>query len=251
MDSCLLAFLPDPAVCLGQRLEPFSLAHEMLLRRHQSRFLEGGKTDGAERPSPPIHPAAGALDWETELFLAVFLCCQRWPEVQAELAGPGFTKRIATWRRKVRGFDFAAESLAFLAYLKAGLACPEFEIVELPGKRLLKPGAPLHAVLLTTLMGELGVSQAEAMNMSLPAAHWLYCTHLEREGRITIQSPIECGRRAALEEYAAAHGLQLMKFGQPGQPSPQPVKSSISTEASPAAPGAGAEHAAPPPPPPL
>jgi len=213
MTDCLLAFLPDPVICLGQKLEPYSLAHEMALRRHGSRFLDAGE-----------NPGGGG--WATELYLAVYLCCHRWPELQDELARPDFTQRIADWRKQfgeTEADPIADEFSRFMAYLKAGHECPDYEVMPILGRSLVTPGAPMPVVLLQALCGELHLSMDEAMNLPLPAAHWMYLGRLERNGRIRISSNLSASLHSALAKKAAEFGMVLQRYdAEPDHPPAPP-----------------------------
>jgi hypothetical protein len=193
----LEAALPDPFRILGQDLEPYSLGHEMLLRRHGNSFVSGAK-----------HDPGSVLQ---NLFMGVFVCSQRFEAACLSIRDPALPAQYRAWRRKLGKFDELEKIIAFQDYILAGSSLPEFKPIKRRG-RPLPQGSPYLLCLLRTLLGPLHQSWSDAHNFPYGQARWLHASYLEREGNLylTEESDEDLFSRITLE--AAKFGLQPIKI---------------------------------------
>lgn len=168
----LEAILPEPRVLLHQRLEPYSVGHELILRRLRSPFLCEEPYDRATL--------------QAKLFTAVYICCRDFDGALATLRAPErMESDFKRWRKLCGRFDPEPIVLAFLEYLKSGRAGPKFaQVAGRPGGA--KPGAPFLLLLLQVLMGRLGFSRTEALNCPFGLARWHYLAFHEGRGGVQL-----------------------------------------------------------------
>ena len=199
-EQFLMAALPEPVVLLGQRLEAYSVGHELLLQRYKSPFLMG-----------PEMPKGDGV--EDHLWMAVFICAQRFEEAQAELRHPGLPQKVLQWKKAVGWMSpilLAEKIRLFMEYVDAGSQAPNVRVL---GKaRMNNPGSPWLAWLVTVLCSRLHFSFSEAMNCPYGLAQWLFCTWWERERALVIRAEDDEGERINLHLAAKAKGLELVTW---------------------------------------
>jgi hypothetical protein len=186
----LEAALPEPLTLLHQQLLPYSVGHEIILRRLKSPFIFG-QTYSKEA-------LAG------KLFSAVHVCCHTYDECVTTLRNPHLEENFARWRNLCGRFDPAPVTAAFVNYLAAGRSCPEY--VRKSIGQSFRPGAPFILCLLQVLQGELGFSRSEALACPFGLAQWHYCAFWESQGRIRIHD------LRSIRARAADLGLQPLRF---------------------------------------
>lgn len=188
-EAFLRAALPESRVLLNQRLLPYSVGHEILLRRLRSPFVASTTILREEM--------AG------KLFTAVFVCCQDYDTAAAGLNDPNLPQTFAAWRRRCGNFDALELSKVFVQYIADGRSCPEFRSTRPPSS---SGGAPFLLMLLNVLQGKLGFSRSEALNCPLGEARWRYCAYYESEGALRIQNDTFARLREAMRArgYAPA-----------------------------------------------
>jgi len=179
------AALPAPTVCLGMLLHPYSLGHELWLLREQNDLLR--------LPPPQSHQASPELTTPSPAMLlalpaAVLICCQSWTELAVMRRDWTLGLKLWLWRRRTRSMDHVAEVHKFARYRDDGL-------LELPLSQILKPdktaparlpGAPFVLRLQQWLMGQFGLSEAEAWDYPAGLAKMRWAAHWEQEGCLDV-----------------------------------------------------------------
>lgn len=215
----LAAAQPEPVRLLGQRLEDYSVGHELLLRRHENVFRTGQPADLATI--------------KAHLFMGVWICCQTWTENQQALKGSvvasglrpdsahsgasahsadATSEAIREWQQHCGPFDLEQKANVFAHYIAAGSIIPLFHRVKQKHQRdAPKPGAPLLALLIEHLLRRENCGLTEALDLPLGLAWWLYLTYWEGEGAIRIYSQADLDQDAAVRELCAKEGLTLLK----------------------------------------
>jgi hypothetical protein len=159
------AALPETFQILGRTLQPFSLGHAMLLRRHS------------------LLPPRAAND----LFLAVWLCAQPFELALSGLRDPALRRDLPAWRRLAGKFDLAQRLKLFADYIAAGSRCPPYAVLSDRVARRT-PGAPPDLILLVTLLTHLRLGLSAALNLPLGWAQWLFCAYWETQGSLQIRN---------------------------------------------------------------
>lgn len=177
-DAFLQAALPEARILLHQRLLPYSIGHEMILRRIRNPLrCNGDMTVGS-------------------LFTAVFVCSNDYDGAWAGLNAPNIPDTFEKWKRICGPFDVPKLIKSFLAYVHDGMSCPELG----QKKRGATPGAPFVLMLLNVLQGKLGFSRTDALNCPFGLARWHYCAYYEAEGSVKIRNNTLNALRNALRE---------------------------------------------------
>jgi len=200
--------MPEPVVLLHQNLKPYSLGHDMLLRRHRSPFVT------LER-MPEIE----------DLYMAVYLCACDFEEAQRELSLPGnvFAQRMADWQAIVvrenkgplRESQVLELVLDFQKYVRDGSQSPKFNPIG-NGNPRRKPGAPLLALMLRTLTREYHFTKSEALNLPFGWAMWLYLTHSEQEQRVRLVTQQDEDSDALIRAEMKKRGWEPMRIVREG-----------------------------------
>ncbi len=157
---------PEPPLCIGLRLRPYSLGHHLALRAYDSTLLSG---------QPPLY---------TDLILAVFICSQTWRGWQEWKESWKFPVFLKVWGCCQRRFHVEQEAQKFAAYIADGETCPE---VNVPANARTLDAA-WESRLKLFLIRELRLTHEEAMDYPLALAWQDYCAHGEETGRLTLLS---------------------------------------------------------------
>jgi hypothetical protein len=171
MAAYLEAALPTPFVVLGKTLKPYTLGHELLLRRFDSGFaFESNKPATVE-----------------DLIFSVLVCSRTYPDALrlVEECLSKFTLRL--WGYYCRDLNICLESQRFHAYVAEATRIPGMdwkEGIESGGAI----GSPWHQLLKITLMDKFGWTEMEALSTPYAKAIWDYCSIQEAAGRIRIQT---------------------------------------------------------------
>lgn len=196
--SFLNAILPERVAVLRLSLRPYSVGHEILLRRLDSPFLK------------PTLPAAAEL--LPHLFTHVFICSMPYAEAVDSVEDPELGAEFIAWRRRLgRRYDLLQALGTFCQYLRDGSTWPEFTRRKRKGYEFIRTGSSWPAVLVTALMSELNFTLESALNCPLGLAQHLYCTHRELAGNILIASEAEIARRAAVRAEMQRMGMKPLK----------------------------------------
>jgi len=142
MSRWLEAILPEPINLLGQRLNPFSLGHCILLNRLDNPFYVGGNTD------------------LQDVLQGVFICSQTFDEAWTALADKNLDERIIKWQAQLGRIDIQEVTSVFSDYLKNGSFSPDLSD-ESESKR--QPGTPFLLRLKLILQSKLGYTEKEAL----------------------------------------------------------------------------------------
>ena len=180
----LQAFYPERFTILGQRLQPFSLGHLMLLRQMGNGFV-----------CPDCKPSI------PDLTSGIFVCSQSYSQAQRGLESRLLRFRMFVWGARVRRANFVEKMLAFTDYLEAGSTFPDMPDAS---ERARIPGSPLIQRVRLTLQGELGLTQSEAMDYPWGAALHEYFALLEMKNRTSITNDEERETMKEHEEMVAA-----------------------------------------------
>lgn len=197
----LRAALPEPVIILHQELRPYSIGHELLLKRHDNGFVCKGIPAQIE-----------------DLFLGACICHQDYDSAQAWIRSEKFNRDIHDLVKLCGQFDPQPVMAAFAKYIREGSAFCDYEPIKSRRDHrapVSRPGAPWEAIVLTFLTGTLGWSRTEALNAPYGLAQWLYCTHLERTGKIQIDSDGSQAMRKRIREEMRKLGMEPLKFQPP------------------------------------
>jgi len=206
----LEAAMPDPVVLLHQDLRPYSLGHEMLLRRHGSPFV--------------THARAPEL---ADVYTGVFICYHLFEVANAELAKMAVNSRefdanLVAWQElvvKANGGPVSdAQELELVSefhrYVSEGSKAPRFRPIYSGGLRT-KPGAPFLALILRTLTSVYHFTQSEALNTPYGWAQWLYLVQAEQDRRARIVTPDDDDVRTAVLAEMKKRGLEPIIVKEP------------------------------------
>lgn len=160
----LSSILPEQFTVLGQRLEPFTLGHAMLLDR-----LE-------------CNPIRTPVD----LITAVIVCASPWAAFEPTLRDNWFQikMRVWSWRLRCRWkkdpVAFQKSAKLFRDYLADAINGPD--ILQEPSRKGGKLGAPWLHHLKVALQSKLGYTRNQALDLPVNEALWDYFTFAEIEG---------------------------------------------------------------------
>lgn len=174
----LQAAIPDPVNILGQSLEPYSLAHEIFLRRLGSPFVFG---QGAQLKGDEL---------AQKLFPAAYVCCFRYPKMIEQFRAKDMPHLLGAWRTRLgRKINLREQAAEFTRYIDAGSQAPVINRRPIPPGSS-KPGAPALLCYLVCLL-KMGQPLDAAMNSPFGFARWLYFAHWESEGTCSIANKSE------------------------------------------------------------
>ncbi len=151
-EEWLKAVLPEPINLLGQRLNPLSLGHVILLNRLGNGFF--------------VEDAEPVLE---DLFEAVFICCQNFQEGWDSLADPKLNERIQKWQEQLGAFDHISSAEIFEQYKADGSIKPDFNDTGEGGR---VPGSPFLLRIKLILQSKLGYREQEALDKPYGSALW-------------------------------------------------------------------------------
>jgi hypothetical protein len=174
LDKFLTAAIPEPVVCMGIRLRPYSLGASLLLTRFGSPFISGGQFN---------------ID---DLTLAVILCSQTWAENLNFISGRDSTaeKSLKKWREKLpKDFNFIFSSNLFSKYLIAASGRDALPIVECDSKDAHSSEAPVELNWMVVCM-TLGQSLETILDQPYGLTRWLAAGYGESQGLLRIVNPI-------------------------------------------------------------
>lgn len=194
---------PAPDVtCLGLRLRPYCLGHQILLR------LQGSPLAEEQIPIALLEDPVNAFK---PLALAVMICTQTYEAAQKSLrsrvVAPAF---VRIWAQVVRARMMRprAELAKFHRYRTAALWIPDVPDTNKPGKtRSLS--SPWELRYLAALQSIFGYTESQALNMPLSRATALYTAWLEQEGKLDLDQHDELFD--ALEEFEAEGKLPTIE----------------------------------------
>jgi len=149
--------VPVPVRCLGTRLQPFTLGHQLLLERFNSPFVTGG-------PAP-----------FAELIFAVAVCSRPYAEAVAWLHSRRAPWQMWLWGKRIllavsAGHDLIKSHQTFCRYLEDGSRGPHVNFEPGDTKEC---GAPLVAMIKWHLQKH-GATETEALNKPWGQALWDY-----------------------------------------------------------------------------
>lgn len=213
--------MPQPVVCLGMLLRPYSIGHHLLLIR-----------DGLLESEPDL----------PHLAQAVLICCQTWRENERMGFDALLDLKLWIWRRRIRsnvrrstsnaqrsmgaaplplgvgswklkvGSYLESQLAIFRAYIESGNA--EFRISDAPRAEALSsprlPGSPFILRLQQWLMTELGLSEEAAWDYPIALAKMRWCAHWEQEGGLDVynEHDAEFDRYVAEQEAKGQQSLE-------------------------------------------
>lgn len=145
------AAIPDGWQILGAQLRPFSVGHLILLNRVGCRFVAG------EQPG---------FD---DLIFGLMICQRTFEEGLSLICSGETESEIKKFDDALKECDAPAEVLfQFALYLSEGMAGPKVWSKG-EGKRL---GSPPEQTVKVAMMGELGLSESEALNRAYSLCLW-------------------------------------------------------------------------------
>lgn len=190
----LHAALPEPVTILRHPLQPYSLGHEIILRRIGSPFLAASGRFTEE-------------EWKAKFFTAIFVCSRSWTAATAGLLDEALPKYFLKMRKVAGKFDLQSKIGEFIDYLRAGRTCPEYRKIRKRGFDTVTLDTPLLARLHFFAVSECGMSNAEAMDCPFGLLHWLYCVALEDRGWVKLTGKATDSIFDTLRQAAIARGL--------------------------------------------
>ena len=203
-DDYLKACIPEPFRVLGQRLKPFSLGHSFVLNRLRSPF--------AVAVSERV-PSLG------DLYFAVWVCRRKYADAIKGLHDGTFVKEVK-WLKFVSRFkNTEAAKVMFMNYIvQAAKTPPVWYSKEGNSKAMTMP----HLLYLKfLLMGKLGYSEVQAMDIPLGEAVWTSVAYSESEGGSQFQTDSQISiremRDKLFEEAKKAHPELKPMYGKNGR----------------------------------
>lgn len=195
LSEYLAAHEPEPFILLGERLNPFSLGHAILLHRFTPKLF-----------SDPDNAKAHDLN------VAVFICANTY-----EYASQGMRngdvlkwckrfaarlKRICVAKKKTP--NVSEEVAILLEYIALGLKCPTVwrEDTE---DATIKSGAPELALLKVSMMADLGLSESVVLNRPLALCYYEHFALQEFRGKLHIDGEQDEARRRAVAKCLEKH----------------------------------------------
>lgn len=195
----LKSAIPEPVTILGQRLQPFSLGHNLILRRFDNAFVAERKPELAD------------------LLFAVLICAQDYRSALTSLRDGIPVKRwfgskrasyadfIGQWIASLGPFDFIAKAIEFQGYIAAASTCPDLKQPDGETRRL---GAPFIERVQIVLQGRLGYSPDEALNLPWAEAIHHYFAYWELEDRCAFITEEEYEAQAEVKRILAEIGTE-------------------------------------------
>lgn len=165
----LRAAVPKPPRCLGLRLKPYSLGHDLLLSALGNGFLEG---------SPNFN----------DLFIGVFICAQDWREWERWEDSRWLSLTLRIWRLFIRAKEIPSAFATFDAYLRSGRDCPDINIPISKSSQAGTFGTPWQQRLKIFLVSKLGLTEEEAMSRPLALSNWDWSCYGEMDGTLELFS---------------------------------------------------------------
>lgn len=166
----LRAILPDVTHVLGRRLRPFSLGHQLILRRLSSPFLEGGKRIRYDH-----------------VLEAAYVCSLTYEDGYAWLNNPDTGKPLRRWSHRLTWFGFksvnynrAIETLA--GHIRAAHTAPSI-VPKAESETVCR--SPEASILISHALS-IGLSLSDAFNLPLGLIVWLYITAGELRGTLAL-----------------------------------------------------------------
>lgn len=175
----------EPPVCIGLRVRPYSLGHDITLRAYNSSVLSHN----------PIY---------SDFILAVFICSRTWGEWSGWKDSWKLPLWLKVWGRCAGRFDIPAEWKKFEAYLIEGRQCPE---VNVPDQSREMSGA-WESRLKMFIIQKLRFTYEQAMDYPLALAWQDYCADGEESGKVSIMSEAD---KASVEFIGSDRQRQLVK----------------------------------------
>lgn len=177
LDTYVQSLLPDQYVILGVRLKPFCLGHIFLMRRFECKF-------SSDDPD-----TMGGID---DLLLAISICSRSY---EGFLEFIDDTKEFAKWSKKWgkwivkeikrnKQYNVIDQSHLFKEYMKTGIVIPKYW--EQNTDNSIKSGAHWTQSIFNVLVGHLGYTQSEALNVSVAKAFNDYYKYLETMGVVNL-----------------------------------------------------------------
>lgn len=169
MDAAWIdAAIPNPVIVLRMRLRPYSIGHELLLRRLESPFISGG--------------GVGIAD----LIHAVLICSLDYRHgLKALECGTGTRLFMRLWRVTIWTLNAPAEIQAFEDYREDGLWCPDLKIPTV-GRDI---NSPRLFRLMGSLMADFGFTEEAALNCPIAKANAYFCARGDENGTVDLFSP--------------------------------------------------------------
>lgn len=168
-----LAAFPLERSVLKLRLRPYSCGHEILLARLASPFVVGGSVT------------------LSDLRIAVLICSQSFSDGFKLIHQPNIVRLfLAAWRLilMISRVDQTKELDRFLEYLKAGRWFPEtYDMSRSPGWAIRRLKAPRVYRLIPLLCSELGLTEAEALDVPMARANAYAAAKSDRDGSIDLK----------------------------------------------------------------
>jgi len=193
------ALWPDRWTILGVQLQPLRLGHALLLQRL-----------GISEPSAfSLQPSAFPLG---DLLLGLYICSRSVARAGAGLQRTSTRRWLAlrAWAVRLLPARIRALALArYAQYLAAGWQGPRVWLTQKDGGR--PRGAELLQILTVSLMANLGLDRAAALETPLSLALWDCCAFWESEAALEFLSEddeelIAEAKRIAAEEFAKKDG---------------------------------------------
>lgn len=189
--------IPEPVVCLGVRLRPYCIGHDLLLYNFHSPLVANKKNKKGESLAPELG----------DLLLGLYICSQTYEDAYRNIAEGKHIRWARDFRKQFHRKPFKPlEEYDFLSrYIAEAIRQPRVYFTEAEGDNTAGPGAAFQAVLKVFLMERLHLSPSEALNYPIAVAWYEYSVWLEIRGGARIESAEDAERKAAIEAYRKEH----------------------------------------------
>jgi len=163
------AAVPDEWQILGEKLRPFSLGHFILLKRHQSAFINGD------------------IPTVLDLLVSIMICARTWEEGRAFVESEAFRPETRRLEKSLKKCDNTTKRMIyFREYIEEGMTGPKvWEKEDNPQHQF---GSPFAQVIKVALMSKMGLSEPETLDRPLSLCLWDMATLSELQGLVKVYS---------------------------------------------------------------
>jgi hypothetical protein len=199
----LESIVPRQVVLLGQKLNQYSLGHNILLNFFRNGFVSADDPSDSRRGSRgPRRKRAGLEDLFGDLLSGVFFCTHSWVENVAAMGSGSMVKALEEFAARLgseQSFDLKKAIAGFQEYLVLGSGLPEVLPPDGDGRKM---GSPFDLRLLIFLIKELKLTHVQALDFPYGLGRHLIFGFYEMEGRAKVANPEEREQLKQLEDAA-------------------------------------------------
>ena len=217
-----------PVACLGVRLKPYSIGHELELLRLRNPFvllnsfaeimqLPGNRLGDALAEAVDVCSQSHTEYTEAERLMAAPVPPWRWRDFTAKMR---VRYNFDRWQKIVRRCDLKKETHRFIEYLTAEKSGPEY--ADMAGENTVAIGAPEMAILIQyvrSLPAPLVALHGVELDYPIALARYEFSTINEQAGKVRLQPD----NNQSFSDWCAEQEA-LIKTGEIKIPAVAPIK---------------------------